>query len=505
MRKILAGLILTWTAVATAAGASPDRWVEARSTHFIVMTNASERSARHLASQFERMHAVFHALLPTEGDDADPPIVVLALKDRKDMQALEPESYLGKSQIDLSGFFLRGPEKNYILVRLDAQQEHAFANVYHEYTHYMLRKADGWLPLWLNEGLAQFYENTDIDEKYAWLGQANAEALHCLRVNELLPIATLLAIDSKSPYYHDEQKGSIFYAESWALTHYLIVIDRTTGSHHVHDYAQALAQGEDAVTAAQHAFGDLDKLQEALSMYVQRRNFLYFMMPAELSVKDAAFDVQAVPTPGADAVRADVLLYTGRTIEAKMLLDEVLRDDPKSALAHEGMGLLRYRGGDIAGAKQWFGEAVGLDEGNYLAHYYYAAAMLHGGSGGEDEAIESNLRKSIDLNSEFAPGRDKLAMFYAMRHRRLDEARTLSLRAVELDPSQLNYRIDCAYVLTEQRQFAEAIGVLQTALRLARTPREVEAVQAPLARLEKYQTALAGSLGLVHGEEALGR
>jgi tetratricopeptide (TPR) repeat protein len=505
MRRILAGLVLTWTAVATSAGASPDRWVEARSTHFIVMTNASDRSARHLASEFERMHAVFHALLPTEGDDADPPIVVLALKDRKDMQALEPAAYLGKSQIDLAGFFLRGPEKNYILVRLDAQQEHAFANVYHEYTHYMLRKADGWLPLWLNEGLAQFYENTDIDDKNAWLGQADAEALHCLRVNDLLPIAALLAIDTKSPYYHDEQKGSVFYAESWALTHYLIVLDRTTGSHHVHDYAQAVAQGEDAVKAAQQAFGDLNKLQEALSAYVQRRNFLYFMMPAELTTKDAAFDVQVVSTTAADAVRADVLLYTGRTIEAKMLLDTVLRDDPKNALAHESMGLLRYGAGDIAGAKSWFGEAVGLDEGNYLAHYYEAAATLHGGGRGEDAAIESNLRRSIELNPEFAPGYDTLAMFYAMRNRRLDEAHTLDLRAVELEPSRLNFRIDCAYVLTEQRQFAEAIGVLQTALRLARTPQEVEAVQTPLAGLEKYQTALAGSLDRSHGEDAVGR
>jgi len=130
---------------------------------------------------------------------------------------------------------------------------------------------------------------------------------------------------------------------------------------------------------------------------------------------------------------------------------------------------------------------------------------LHGGGSGEDEAIESNLRKSIDLNPEFAAGHDKLAMFYAMRHRKLDEARTLSLRAVELEPSRLNYRIDCAYVLTEQQQFAEAIGVLQTALRLARTQPEVEAVQTPLTRLERYQTALAGSLGLARGQEAVGR
>ncbi len=93
------------------------------------------------------------------------------------MQALEPAAYLAKNQIDLSGFFLRSPDKSYILVRLDAEQQHAYSTVYHEYTHFMLRKASAWLPLWLNEGLAQFYENTEMDDKTAWLGEANPEAV----------------------------------------------------------------------------------------------------------------------------------------------------------------------------------------------------------------------------------------------------------------------------------------------------------------------------------------
>ncbi len=91
--------------------------------------------------------------------------------------------------------------------------------MYHEYTHYMLRKADGWLPLWLNEGLAQFYENTDIDAKITWLGETNPQQLMYLKRNDLLPIKTLLTIDARSPYYHDEDKSSIFYSESWAMTH----------------------------------------------------------------------------------------------------------------------------------------------------------------------------------------------------------------------------------------------------------------------------------------------
>jgi hypothetical protein len=37
----------------------------------------------------------------------------------------------------------------------------------------------------------------------------------------LIPLVTLLAVDRRSPYYHDESKVGMFHAESWALTHFL--------------------------------------------------------------------------------------------------------------------------------------------------------------------------------------------------------------------------------------------------------------------------------------------
>jgi Tfp pilus assembly protein PilF len=461
------------------------------------------------------MRMVFRTLLPATDDDSSAPIMVLAVKDRKSLQTLEPEAYLAKKQMDLAGFFLRSPDKNYILLRLDAQQGHAYSTVYHEYTHYMLRKADNWLPLWLNEGLAQFYENTDMDDKTAWLGEVNPDELQFLKRNDLLPIETLLKVDAKSPYYHDEEKGSVFYAESWALTHYLIVSDRIQGTHRVHDYSELLAKGEDPVTAARTAFGDLGKLQDGLSEYVMQRKFMYFMMPAQLAAKDAVLEVRPVSSVEADAVRADFMLYTGRVQEARALADTVLRDAPENELAHETMGLLRYREGDVAGAKKWFDAALALDSKSYLAHYYSAMLMLRGESKGEskdkakdevdDERIEAGLNEAIRLNPGFAPAYDTLAMLYASRHRRLDEAHALNLRAVALEPGRLAYRLNCAEVLAEQRQFVESLAVLHGALHLAKTPVEIEAVANRVARVERYQAAMAGALVRVSDESVSGQ
>ncbi len=482
-------------AFAAASFAAPPHWVEVQSTHFIVLTGSSEKDARHTADQFERMHAVFHLLFPTPGDDSDPPITVLVVKDRNDMRTLEPQEYLGKGKMDLGGLFLRAPDNNYILVRLDTEEEHPFATVYHEYTHYMLRKADAWLPPWLNEGLAQFYENTDIHDKDVELGQPSNWDLQYLATTQLLPLATLFAVDAHSPYYHEEEKASIFYAESWALTHFLIIGDRVHGTHRIHDYAQRLAAGEDPVAAAEHAFGDLTKLQFDLASYLREPILQYFTMKVELSPKDASFTSQPVSQPEADAVRAKVLIYVGRTAEAQTLLDSVLRDDPNNELAHEAMGYLSFTQGDYDAAKKWYSQAVALNSQSFLALYYYAVMTMRGGGDAEDAAVESSLQTSIKLNPRFAPVYDALAMFYASRRRSLDQAHMLNVRAIELEPETLNYRIDCAEVLAEQRQYANALNVLKAAVRLAKTPEQIAAVDGLIQRFEVGQANLDRSGG----------
>jgi tetratricopeptide (TPR) repeat protein len=489
MKKHLGTLFLLCATLTASAGNSNPHWLEVRSPHFTVLTDSNERQARRIAAQFEQMRSVFHKLLPNATADAGSPIIVLALKDKKGFQALEPAPYLAKGQLDLSGLFLSAPDKNYILLRLDAEGEHPFATVYHEYTHLMMSKAT-WVPLWLNEGLAEFYQNTDIEEKDIFLGQPSADNILYLRQSNLLPLTTLLKVDHTSPYYHEEQKGSVFYAESWALTHYIEITDAEKNTTRLQDYAKFLIQNEDSVTAAQHAFGDLNQLQKSLQYYVQQGSFKMFRMNGTVTVDPSTFEVRQITQTEADATRADVLVHNDRTKEAEALLDSTLRDDPNNALAHESMGFLKFREHDIPSAKKWYGEAVQLDSRSYLAHYYFAVMSLQGGDRDHDNAIESSLRTSIKLNPAFAPSYDTLAMFYAMRHQRLDEAHLLNVQAVVLEPENVRYRINAADVLAQEQQFIGAIGALNIALKIAKTPEEIVMIQQRIANIEQYQASL---------------
>jgi tetratricopeptide (TPR) repeat protein len=495
-------IFLTLFLLLAASWAKQDAWIQVTSPHFLVVTNASEKQGRKVADQFERMRAVFHLAFPKLKVDPGSPIIVLAIKDERDFRALEPEAYLSKGSLKLGGLFLRAADKNYVLMRLDAEGDHPYSIVYHEYTHLLMSKSEDWIPLWMNEGLAEYYQNTEIREKEVFLGQPSTENILLLRQSRLLPLPTLLTVDRNSPYYHEENKGSIFYAESWALMHYLQTRDFKEKTSRIANYGELMAKNVDPVTAATQAFGDLKQLYSTLEGYVRQGSFSYLKAPVETSVDASAFKIESLAPLQADAVRADFLAYNGRTADAQALLDQVLRGDPKNVSAHETKGFIAFREGHQDEAKKWYAEAVQLDSKSFLAHYYFAAISMSSPAS-DDAQIEGSLRKAIQLNPQFAPSFDRLAVFLAMHHRNLEEAHTMALTAVTLDPANMGYRVNIAHVLMEMGQGKHAVEVLRAATKLAKSPAEGQLVEAALSQAEQYADYLEhnGGQGQVVMEE----
>ena len=477
-------LLTLLCAALPAFGGSP-KWVEVRSAHFTVVTDAGPGEGRHVLDQFEHMRLVFQTLFPKANVDPVSPIVVLAVRNRREFQPLEPSAYLGKGKLDLAGYFLRVPDKNYVLLRLDAENEqHPYATIYHEYTHLQIGSGIEWMPLWMNEGLAEFFQNTDFVGNDAMLGQPSQDDLLYLQQNRLIPLETLFRVDATSPYYHEEQKGSVFYSESWALVHYLETTDVHNHTNHVGQYMNLVSQHQDPVAAAQTAFGDLKQLQKTLEGYTARQSYTYFSMKLP-PLNEGAFTVTPLADPDADAIRADFMAYIGRTADARTLLTQVMTADPKNAQAFETMGYLAFRDGQQAEAKKWYAQAVALDSQSYIAQYYFGVLSLMAGDTGPQ--VEASLRAAIRLNARFAPAYDALAAVYGRRRENLDEAHMLSLQAVDLEPGNVQYRLDCANLLMEQRRFDDAVRVLQAAKAVAKTPQEVEIVEARLGQVQLYQ------------------
>lgn len=496
MTRLLNSIFLLLIVLSAGLGVAQERdstqkWLEVRSLHFMVISNADESDAVRVTGQLEKMRAVFQKIFPDSNFDPGAPIIVLALRSRKDFEAVEPASYLARDQVDLGGLFMRAPDVNYILLRLEDAGSNPFAGIYHEYTHMLWGHAADWLPLWLNEGTAEFYQNTEIYSDEVRLGRIDTTDLHPLYVNPPLPLETLFAVDHNSPYYHQKEQGSIFYAECLALTHYLTIEDRQRGTNRIGDYLKLVSQKVDPVAAATQAFGDLKQLQTDLDAYVRSRKFSYFTMSPPAVIDYAPFQKRPITAAQADAVRANVLAYNGRTSDASALLDHVLQDEPENVLALETRGLLAFRQGNHEGARKWYEQAVKLDSQDFLAHYYFAAIAMENGAGNLQDRtrIEASLRTAIKLNPTFAPAYERLAVFDAARSQNLDEATQLILKAVQLDPGNVDFRRNAANVLLRRDRFSEAIPMLETALKLATTPEQTASVESTLKSARQYQTA----------------
>ena len=462
-------------------------WLQVTTPHFTVVTDAGEKQARHVAGQFERMQAVFQKIIPAAQSDPGAPIVVLAVKNKRDFATLEPAAYLTKGSLDLAGLFLQSNDRSYILVRLDTEGDHPYSTVYHEYTHYITRHAN--LPIWVNEGIAEFYQNTDIDAHEARIGQPDRGELQLLQRESLLPLPTLFSVDHNSPYYHDEDKGSIFYAESWALTDMLLINDFRNKTHVLSNYINALASGQTSVTAAVSTFGDLKKLENALDVQIGHGDFAFLRLPISIPIDEASFQLTTLTPPDADAYRADVLVSDGRTDDARKLLESVLGANPNNALAHESEGMLHLREGDLEGARKSYTEAAALHSTSFLAWYYAATLALRSGNH-EDPAIETDLQQCLKLNPSFAPAEDALAGYYGAMHKNLDDALHLSVLAITQDPDNLNFRLNNSSLHMERKEIPSAISVLEAARPLAHTPAEVAELNARIEQIHRYQDQL---------------
>lgn len=474
------------------AAASTDHWVKVTSAHFTVVSDAGAKEAKHILDQFEHMRWVFHTLFSKANVDPVQPIVVVAAKNADVFDTMESSAYLGPGKLKPGGYFQSSSDKYYILLRLDAKFEHPYAAVYHEYTHLEFAADSAWMPLWLNEGLAEFMQNTDIHNKYVDLGEPNVNDILYLRRHPMMPLSVLFKVDVNSPYYHEEKKGSVFYAESWVLTHYLMVNDRERKLRRLARYMDLVKGGMDSLTAAKETFGDLKKLQQTLKVYIQTGSYKEFVLSSKAApIDEAAFKVTALTQVEADAVRADVQARVGRAADARTLAETVLKEDPNDVQALETMGFIAFKAKNYEEARKWYGEAVKANSQDYLAQYYFASLSIGVSGPGKDEAIESSLRAAIRLNPHFAPAYNQLAAFYAMHHQHLEEAHMLSAQAIELDPGKVAYRINAAHILMTMGQNANAMIVLRTAEKVAKNPREAAMVQNQIEQLQQLEAERA--------------
>jgi Tfp pilus assembly protein PilF len=475
---------LTVFALCTAAGLSAkDAWIEVQSPHFKVVSNAGESEARKIADQFEQFREVFHSSFPKLRVDLGKPLVIFAVKNEDTLKLLLPAYWEVKGRMHPAGLFAPGEARHYVAVRTNIETDNPYQVVYHEYTHAIMNLNFQGLPIWLGEGLAEYFGNSTIHEKEVEIGKIAPYHLEVLQTTRLIPIDILMQADATSPYYNEQNRASVFYAESWAIVHYLLMDPTARKRQLLSTFLAAWDATGNQVEAATKTFGDLKKFSSAMEGYARQQSFYVGRVPTTIRGNSKSYSSRSLSSGEVASEEALFYIQTQRPKEARAATDEALQADPKIALAHEANGLIAYQDRDFPTAEKEFARSIELSPTSYVSYFFAAQARLRGGRTEFEELpeITDSLEKAIALNPQFAAAYATLANFYAMHPETRDKALAMSKKAIELEPGNLTYTTSYGFVLLNLGKTAEAKALAARLKAAARTPQE-ETLAAEFAR-----------------------
>jgi hypothetical protein len=305
-------------------------------------------------------------------------VTILAVRDDGGLRALLPAFWEKKETLHPAGIFVGAPDRNWVALRMDVarfrEDDEAWDNpyliVFHEYVHLVLRLNFHSLPVWLNEGLAEFWGNTIIEGERVHEGRPVSQHLQTLRQRTPLSLAALFAVGPGSPEYSEQDRATIFYAQSWALVHYLVLGSEERRGQ-VNRFAALLQAGQLAPEAAREAFGDLEALDRELQSYVRRPVFPYRRRVTRVDVTKEAATARPLADAESLAYRASFHVAMDRGAEVRALAGRSLALDPGVAAAHEALGLLAWKEGRRSEAREALARATSLRGASDYAHYLY--------------------------------------------------------------------------------------------------------------------------------------
>ena len=443
--RVGAALLVAVSCAASSAHGIPspkEKWLRVRSQHFTLLSNVDREDATEAILLLEAFRAVLEG--KTYEEAAYVPTTIIVFKNQETFGPYklnrqgQPDTYVGK--------FTSSPDGNYIGMSV-GKDDDPYGTVLHEYVHWSLSKSYVEIPLWLNEGMAEYYSTFHVDKDEVQIGRPIENHLLWLVSNPLIPLPELFTITPDSKDYNEGTRAGLFYSESWALYHYM-QLGRPDLLPKLESLLQSLQVGTNLNQAWKDAFGvGYEPIEAELKRYVRGGKYPFRRLHAvELGI-DA--HVQAEPVAYAD------LLYS--------LGEYLVHATPWDA--QEGEAHLR--------------QATAVDPRHWRAHTALASVLADAGHGSEANA---HFQKAVELaggedEPYFRWGASKIRVFQAANPRiysrpdslpgELRLARELLVRCIALKPNRVEAYIDIGSTyLFDPGDVSEGVSALRAALSL---------------------------------------
>lgn len=450
VRKFVTPLILLLAGLALApAVQAKDEWVRLRSDNFVLVGNADRKQLREIAGRLEQFRTSITQLLPSLKYTREVPTTILVFSSMRGYGPFRPSNS--------AGHFVPGPDANFIVLTTElGRTQDAYSVIFHEYTHLLLNHSN-WhdIPTWLNEGLAEYYSTFAVQgADRVLVGAAVPAHLYHLRSEALLPPETLFAVDNKSPYYNEESKQSIFYAQAWLLVHYLMQTDGGVRRAELVRFVDSLLSGIPVERAFRESFRlSYGEIQTALALYAQTFDA---NRPVDTYRNKLAlgqnYSFEPLREGEVWAYHGDLALHM-HLPEAKAYLERALQFDPRQPRALAALGMLYTEAGEFPRARPLLERALAAGADNFYVHFRFAEAYLReseadplalvGISADRIARMRASLKAAIAANPDHYDSYRLLAYLSLLNDQDLDE----TIATLEPVLARASDRLELAFML----------------------------------------------------------
>jgi len=460
MKRILFPLILlvslpAWPLVHNPAFGDEKPWIEVRSPHFRVLSDGSEKQAAGVALAFERLRFLLSQIFPGMRLDSGAPMSVFAVRNAESLAHLDP-AFKFPNAYYFAGFFVPGWERRYAVIRLDTEDPNSYDVVYHEYVHSVVDVNVNRLPVWLSEGIAEFYGSTRFEEGKVHIG-ATSHFWKDLQNTKFLPLDAFLPLSDAE--FEEDSRISTNYLQAWFVTHYLIMGPGMEQGRKLAQFVD-LVQAMPPKAAFQQVFGSLDQLQKGFDSYSKQFAIPVLIIRDQFVPDSHSLSARKLTSAETLAEIGTYQLFTRHESEAAKKLDQAAELDPGLPLAHESLGFLHFSKGEDQQALAEFSRVLELDPQRQLSRYYKVMieSNLSSAGKGSDTALEKELQHVIQLGDQYAPAYVGLARIFISRGEYAG-ALSASRKAEQLEPSRAGYHLLSAKILLRMGRTAEAASI----------------------------------------------
>ena len=393
-------------------------------------------------------------------------------------------------------YYQSAADRDYIVMSsLDGESQRV---VVHEYMHLLVRRSNLDYPVWLNEGLAEFFSTIEPQGSNMAVGRVPVDRLMYLNTEaRLMPLARLLAVEHGDPEYNTSAHAGTFYSESWALVHMLMTDTRYRPR--VHAFMEAVGNGDDARAALPSAFGKtLAAVQSDLEGYIRKQTYVYFTTPYKEPKSNDKAPVRPADAFEAGLVTANLLAASpGKEAEARAAFDALSQIKPDDVGLLESRAYFELRTANTDEAQPLLERAIALGSTNAAAYRDYATRF-----GLPLDTAETLLRKAVTLDPADLELRLYLADAQVGLKKGADALATLApvKRVGPDDTFQLLQLLANAHLL--ERHWPQAGGAARQAMDHARTPEEKQYAANLVKSIADYAARVAESEALRTGAPA---